>query len=365
MLADLAARRAAGDLRPDPVQDAAVAKLAALADVLAGYRPGAGGGLFARFRKSPEPPHGLYMWGEVGRGKSMLMDLFFAHAPVDRKRRVHFHAFMQEMHQAVHRIRQQPDKADDPIPPVARMVFDRAWLLCFDEFQVTDIADAMLLGRLFENLFALGVVVVATSNRHPDALYEGGLNRQLFLPFIDQLKAKLGVHHLAGGTDYRLGRLAGRQVWFTPHDALARRALDHVFALLTDEEQGAPAMVKVYGRDVVIPRAARGVAQATFTDICRADLGPADYLAIARTFHTLVLADIPLLGPHNRNEAKRFVILVDALYEAKAKLVASAAGTPEAIYPAGDGAFEFQRTVSRLHEMSGAAWWDQTHIGGA
>ncbi|HEX6958480.1 MAG TPA: cell division protein ZapE [Ferrovibrio sp.] len=352
---------AAGELTGDPAQELAVEKLELLSRRLAHYQPGSEDGWLQRLsfgRKREPAPQGLYIYGEVGRGKSMLMDLFFAATPVEKKRRVHFHAFMQEVHAAIFRYRQLPEDdperkkgGDDPIRPVAKAIAREAWLLCFDEIQVTDVADAMILGRLFEKLFNRGVVVVATSNRAPDDLYQGGLNRQLFLPFIALFKDKLDVLHLAASRDYRLQRLSREQVWFAPLGLAADAALDRVFALLTDDAPGAPAALDVLGRKVAVPAQARGVARFAFADLCEQPLGPADYLAIARTYHTLVLSGIPRLGPDKRNEAKRFVTLIDALYEAKVKLIAAAEAAPERLYPEGDGAFEFQRCVSRLNEM--------------
>jgi cell division protein ZapE len=363
--------RRRGELEGDPDQELAAEKLQALELRLKAYRPhwqaGRDNGWRQRLsfgRRREPPPQGLYIYGAVGRGKSMLMDLFFRHAPPARKRRVHFHAFMQEVHGAIHQWRQlDPARrgGDDPIAPLARRIAEGAWLFCFDEFQVGDVADAMILGRLFEQLFAEGVVVVATSNRPPDELYAGGLNRPLFLPFIALIKERLDVLHLAGTTDYRLRRIAGRPVWHSPLGAEADRALDEAFALLADGAAGTPLEIAVQGRCLKVPRQARGVARMSFHEACAAALGPADYLALARHFHSLVLDRIPLLGPEQRNEARRFVTLIDALYEARAKLIASAAGPPEALYPQGDGAFEFRRTASRLHEMQGADYLAAPH----
>lgn len=356
------AKLAAGDLAEDPAQELAAEKLELLSRRLAHYQPGSGDdGWLQRLsfgRKREPAPQGLYIYGDVGRGKSMLMDMFFAAAPVERKCRVHFHAFMQEVHAEIFRYRRLPEHAperrtggDDPIKPAARKIAREAWLLCFDEFQVSDVADAMILGRLFEKLFDRGVVMVATSNRAPDDLYLGGLNRQLFMPFIALFKERLDVLHLAAQRDYRLQRLSREQVWFAPADAAATAALDRAWGLLTDDAPGAPAAIDLLGRQLAVPRQARGVARFTFDELCGAALGPADYLALARSFHTVMIDGIPILSPANRNEAKRFVTLVDTLYEAKAKLLATAAAPSETLYPAGDGAFEFQRCVSRLHEM--------------
>lgn len=344
---------ASGELAADPAQAAAVARLDTLAGELGEHAKGRSRGLLGFTRKRPTP-RGLYLWGPVGRGKSMLMDLFFEAAPVEPKRRVHFHAFMGETHEAIRQMR--AEEPGDPIGPVAKRIAKAARLLCFDEFQVTDIADAMLLGRLFETLFAEGVTVVATSNRPPGDLYKDGINRQLFLPFIDMLEQKLDVVRIAGPTDYRLGRLKGLPVYLTPDDATAARALDAAWDHLTDRAEGRPEELFLLGRTLTLSRFAHGVARATFAELCAQPLGPQDMLAIAGAAHTLILEHIPLLEPARRNEAKRFVTLIDALYEARRRLICSAAAPPEKLYPAGDGAFEFERTVSRLMEMQSEDW---------
>lgn len=365
---------AAGELAEDPAQALAVEKLELLSHRLVHYRPGGEDSWLQKlsFGRRREPaPQGLYVFGDVGRGKSMLMDLFFEAAPVEKKRRVHFHAFMQEVHAEIFRYRQlpadDPEKkrgGDDPIRPTAKKIAQAAWLLCFDEFQVSDVADAMILGRLFEKLFDRGVVVVTTSNRAPDDLYKGGLNRQLFLPFIALLKQKLDVLQLAAERDYRLQRLKASPVWFSPLSARSTLALDRVWNLQTDEAEGSPMELELLGRRLKVPVQARGVARFTFGDLCEQPLGPADFLAIARSFHTVMIDGIPVLSPALRNEAKRFVTLVDALYEAKAKLVATADAPPERLYPEGDGAFEFQRCVSRLNEMQSEDYRALPHIPG-
>ncbi len=356
-LARYRAWRETGRLQHDPAQMLAAEKLQSLAQALGHYRRGNGeGGLWARLglAGAPEPPPmGLYIFGPVGRGKSMLMDMFFACAPVALKRRVHFYAFMQEVHDRIHQRRH--DKGD-PIGPVARAIAATATLLCFDEFQVTDIADAMILGRLFAALFEAGVVVVATSNRAPDDLYEDGLQRERFLPFIALLKEKLDVLELEGGRDWRLARFAGRQVYFVPDDDRAYRALERAFGDLTGNESAPHAILMVQGRRLVVPRAVKGVAWFSFAELCVSAVGPADYLEMCRQYHTVVLEGIPRMEPDQRNEAKRFTTFIDTLYEAHGNLVASAAVPPQELYPAGDGAFEFQRTVSRLIEMQSGAY---------
>jgi len=354
------ALRRAGELKPDPEQELAIEKLEILHHRIAQYRPDNGGGWlsFLRLRQPREPaPEGLYLYGDVGRGKSMLMDLFFDIVPLARKRRVHFHAFMAEVHERINAFRRLPADqrdGDDPIPPVARDIAEEVWLLCFDEFEVRDVADAMILGRLFTQLFELGVVVVATSNRDPDSLYEGGLNRQLFLPFIALLKERLDVLCINGRTDYRLDRLRGMQVYHTPLGAAAAKALDDAFVSLTDQNHGEPDEVEVMGRKIVVPEQAKGVARFSFDDLCMQPLAANDYLALARRFHTIVLSGIPKLNLDKRNEARRFVLLIDVLYDNGIKLIASADVPVDQIYTEGDGTFEFQRTVSRLLEMQSA-----------
>lgn len=344
-----------GELKDDAAQHEAAEKLNALARALAHYRPG------PRFFFKPKPPpRGLYIWGDVGRGKSMLMDLFFAEVRVRAKRRVHFNAFMVETHAKIHAERQRAG-SDDPIPPVARAIAEEARLLCFDEFQVNDVADALILGRLFEQLFARGVVIVATSNTAPERLYEGGLNRQLFLPFIAEIKERLDIVELDGGVDYRLQRLSGLNIYLQPLGAEADAAMDAAWRRLTDSKRGAAQTLRVLGRALTIPQAAKGVARFTFGDLCAKPLAAADYLAIAHNFHTVLLDHIPKLEPAQRNEARRFVVLIDTLYDEGVKLICSAAAPPEQLYKSGDGAEAFRRTVSRLHEMQSADYLKRGH----
>jgi cell division protein ZapE len=344
---------AGGELRPDAAQEAAAEKLDALAQAL----QNAGG--FSLFRKT-ESPKGLYLWGDVGRGKTLLMDMFFGEAKVEPKRRAHFNAFMVETHARIHAERQKAG-SDDPIPPVARAIAAEGRLLAFDEFQVGDVADAMILGRLFDHLFAAGVGIVATSNTPPDGLYEGGLNRQLFLPFIAEIKARMEVLELRGATDYRRQRLSGLDMYLTPLGPAADAAMDAAWTRLTDTAKGKPATLTVLGRNLVVPQAARNVARFSFEELCARPLAAADYLAIARDFHTILIDHIPRLTPEMRNEARRFILLIDTLYDEGAKLICSAAALPDALYPEGDGADTFRRTASRLAEMQSEDYLARGH----
>lgn len=304
------------------------------------------------FRKTPDAVRGLYMWGGVGRGKSMLMDLLYDQVDAPKQRR-HFHAFMQWVHAEMTLARKRG--VDDAITPVAEKLAGAVRFLAFDEMQITDITDAMLVGRLFEALFAAGVVVVTTSNRPPDDLYKDGLNRQLFTPFIALIKDKMVVHELASATDYRQDRLAGTETYFTPNDASARAAIDQVWTGLSEGKSEALTL-HVKGREVVLPQFHNGVARVKFFDLCGKPLGAADYLALAEAVRVLILEDIPALSRHNFNEAKRFVTLIDALYEGKVQLICSAAAIPEMLYVEGTGTFEFERTASRLREMQSDDW---------
>ncbi len=350
---------ASGALQQDTGQRFAVEKLQLLHQRLKGYDPAkprkVGLGLFGWGREpiTERRIQGLYLYGGVGRGKSMLMDLFFDEAPVKRKRRVHFHAFMQEVHEGIAKARAKYMK--DPVEPVAEAIAAGATLLCFDEMQITDITDAMLVGRLFEKLFARGVVIVATSNRHPDDLYKDGLNRALFVPFIEMIKEHMEVYHLESGTDHRRNRIREVQVYHTPLGPKATAELDRAWELLAGEK-GEPLVIERKGRKITLPLFHNGVARAGFADLCARPLGPGDYLAIVEEVEVLILDDIPKLSRANNNEAKRFVTLIDTLYEARVRLICSAAAEPEQLYEEGAGAFEFQRTVSRLEEMRSDDW---------
>ena len=338
-----------GELEPNEHQAGIVARLGELELALAmSIRPS---GLFGMFRKKPDAtPKGVYLHGGVGRGKTMLMDLFYSSVPFEPKARHHFHEFMAEIHDRITQARKTVP--GDPIPAVAADLAERARLLCFDELHVTDIADAMILGRLFTVLFESGVVVVATSNARPEELYRHGLNRQLFLPFIDLIEDYMEVVELDAGKDFRLEKLSGRPLYYAPADNRAEAELDSHWQRLTGRRAvPAPLNLEVLGRQVEVPMAAMGVARFPFADLCERPLGPRDYLHIARAFHTVLIDGIPVLTPSKRNEARRFVNLIDALYDNRVGLIASADAEPDGLYPAGDGADLFQRTASRLMEM--------------
>ncbi len=349
---------AAGELRPDPEQAAAAVRLDALAHELENPKT------TGFFRKKVIPARGIYMWGDVGRGKSMLMDLFYANVNVTLKRRVHFGEFMLEVHERIAAERRK--EQGDPILPVAAALAEEARLLAFDEMIVNNSPDAMILSRLFTAMIEAGVTVVTTSNRVPTDLYKNGLNREHFLPFIALIQQRLDVLALNGPVDYRRDRLGQQDTWLVPNGAEATQQLSAAFFRLTDYPPEDRAHVPseelvVQGRSLRVPKALKGVAVFSFKKLCGEARGSADYLAIARRFHTVILVGIPILGPENRNEAARFVSLIDALYEHKVKLLAAADAQPDALYPAGDGRFEFQRTVSRLEEMRSEDYLAQGH----
>lgn len=358
VLAEYERQRAAGEIRPDAAQVPVIARLDELASRLEALPKASG--FRGLLRKTIAPPKGLYIHGEVGRGKTMVMDLFFASAEVALKRRVHFHAFMQDVHKRLHAARKA--HARDALGPVAQAIAAEARLLCLDEMQVTDIADAMIVGRLFEGLLAAGTVIVTTSNLAPGQLYRDGLNRHLFLPFIKLIAERLEVMPLDSVTDYRLGRVKAHETFLTPLGPDTDRRLQDLWRRLTDTQAGEPMDVDVLGRKLHVPQAAHGCARFLFSELCEKPLGPPDYLALAQHFSTLFVEHIPALGPERRNEARRFVVLIDTLYDARVRFVASSAEPAERIYPAGDHAFEFGRTVSRLKEMQSASWWGKTIV---
>ena len=366
-----AALIAAGKIEADPGQAMLAAQLTALAHRLDERRlarkSSSLGWLFGKREQAGQPLKGLYVCGEVGRGKTMLMDLFFATSAVKRKRRAHFHEFMADVHERVHVYRQEIKNGalpeQDPIQRAAAAIAEETWLLCFDEFHVTDIADAMILARLFTRLFELGVVVVATSNLPPQDLYKDGLNRALFLPFLALLEKHCEVVRLDARADFRLEKLTGMPVWYVPPDAKAKAALDEAWRRLTGGHAGAPHELMVKGHAVRVPEAAMGVARFSFADLCAQPLAAADYLKIAHEFHTLIVDGIPVMDYARRNEAKRYIILIDTLYDHSVKLLASAQAQPDALYT-GDQGFEmleFKRTASRLIEMRSQSYLGLPH----
>jgi cell division protein ZapE len=359
-----------GEFERDPAQELVLGQLQALSTQLAFYRPtrkSAALGWLVGARQQAAPLYGIYIWGSVGRGKTALMDMFFEETELSHKRRTHFHAFMADVHARIFAVRQQIKeggvKGDDPIAPVAEALARETWLLCLDEFTVTDIADAMILARLFKALLQAGVIVVATSNVAPEDLYKDGLNRALFLPFIEILNAHMDVMLLDSRTDFRLEKLKGEPVYHVPANDKAHAALTRAFAALTGVEKAPGKNLEFLGRSLRVPQARNRVARFHFTDLCVAALGARDFLAIAENFHTIIIDDIPVLDNAQVNEAKRFILLIDALYDQRVKLIVSAAAEPQELYlaKAGREAFEFARTVSRLTEMRSAEYLALPH----
>ncbi|GGA91438.1 cell division protein ZapE [Brucella endophytica] len=363
----------AGEIDPDAAQRALAGRFDRLIEEIGEKRlskkTSALGWLFARKAANREPVKGLYVYGEVGRGKTMLMDMFYGLVPVKRKRRAHFNDFLADVHERIHAHRQAfkrgETKQEDPIPPVADALAEAAWVLCFDEFTVTDIADAMILSRLFSALFERGVVLVATSNVAPDNLYRDGLNRQLFLSFIDLLKTHVDVVNLDARTDYRLEKLNRQPVYVTPLGDEAKRQVDAAWAVATDGAKEHSDVLVVKGHEVAVPRAAGSAARFSFGDLCTKPLGASDYIAVVRRYHTIFIDDVPVLDYSRRNEAKRFILLIDTLYDHHARLVISAEAMPDKLYsaPSGTEVFEFDRTASRLFEMQSEEYLRDAEVG--
>jgi cell division protein ZapE len=358
-----------GAIEPDAAQAEVAEAFAALEQKLAGYKPPRKNGLLGRLFKDKNggPPRGLYIHGEVGRGKTMLMDLFFQASPVEHKRRAHFHEFMADVHERIYGYRQEIARGElanaDVIALTAQAIFDEAWLLCFDEFHVTDIADAMILGRLFAKLFELGTVVVATSNVAPEDLYKGGLNRALFLPFIAEISEHMDVIRLNARTDFRLEKLVGVRMWLVPADAAADAALDKAWAKMTGNAKCKSRDIAIKGRILHVPCSSHGVARFSFADLCKKPLAASDYIRLAHDYHTILVDHIPVMDYPDRNAAKRFISLIDTLYDNAVKLMASADADPVSLYLVTDGneANEFKRTSSRLIEMSSDSYLALPH----
>jgi len=374
-LARYRALLASGTLREDREQALVVEALQRLHKAVRNYRPASSNGFFRRaFRIGPkrQAPRGLYIHGAVGRGKSLLMDMFFQGAKVECKRRVHFNSFMTETHKRLHEWRMMSaseraqraefvrEAGEDPIAPIAKRICNESWLICFDEFQISDVADAMILGRLFEKLLSYGAVIVLTSNCPPRRLYEGGLNRQLFLPFIALLRTRLKIFELDGGKDYRLQRMAGVHLYNTPLNCDTARAMDDAWEHLINGVQALPRTLEVFGRELKVPLAANGVARFTFDELCGRPLAAADYIALAENFHTIFLDDIPALKSENANEARRLSLLIDTLYDEKTKFICSVAVSPDELYNSSGKNDWFERTTSRLHEMQSEDYLRQT-----
>jgi cell division protein ZapE len=362
---------AAGEVAPDAGQRTLVDRLDRLREALGekelSSKKSALGWIFARGAR-PEPVRGLYIWGPVGRGKTMLMDLFFAAAPSARKRRAHFHDFMADVHERLHAERQgrrRDPGGEEPVAAVAASLAAKARLLCFDEFTVTDIADAMILARLFQQLFDRGVTLVATSNLPPEEQYKGGLNRELFLPFLDLLRERTEIVHLDLPLDYRQGLEGSQPLYIVPPGPEAESCLAAHFERLTGKRHGVPAALTNKGRRILVPEAAAGVARFSFAELCGRPLSAGDFLKLASRFDTLILSGIPVMGPGRREEAKRFINLVDTLYDNGVRLVASAEAEPEGLWTGRDGfeTAEFARTASRLAEMRSDAWWNAARAG--